>query len=92
MDLMLNRRLNIVFLLLSVVLPLNVFGRAAAEVVCSVFFGDNVSTPTPGTTDSGGKSPHFCLYICPLNSACLSFQLLSLLLKCGDIWIRGEHG
>jgi hypothetical protein len=69
---MLNRRLDVLFLLLSTVLPLNVFGRAAAEVVCSVFFRDDVSTPTPGTTDRGGKSPNFGLYVRPLNSVSIT--------------------
>jgi hypothetical protein len=90
-DLMLNHRLNVLLLLLSAVLPLNVFGRAAAEIICSVFFRDNISTPAPSTTDCGGKSPNFCLNIRPLNSVCPCFQLFSLLLECGDVWIGGER-
>ncbi|EPE30054.1 hypothetical protein GLAREA_13102 [Glarea lozoyensis ATCC 20868] len=50
-DLMLNYGLDILFLLMSVVLPLDVFGRTTAEVVGTVFFRDDVSTPAPGTTD-----------------------------------------
>jgi hypothetical protein len=37
-DLMPNHGLDVLSLLLSAVLPLNVFRRAAAEVVCPVFF------------------------------------------------------
>jgi hypothetical protein len=70
---MLNYWLDILFLLLSAVLPLNVFSWAVAEVVYSVFFRDNVLIPTPGTTDCGSKSLYFCLYVYPLNSICPSF-------------------
>jgi hypothetical protein len=91
-DLMFNHRLGVLFFLLSVILPLDVFRRAAAEVICSVFFRDDISTPTPSTADCGSKSPNLCLYVRPLNSVCPSFQLLSLLLKCSDLWIRRERG
>jgi hypothetical protein len=89
---MLNHWLNVLFLLLSAVLLLNVFRRAAAEVVCPVFFRDNVPTPASGITDRGGESPDFCLHVRPLNSVCPGLQLLSLLLKRGNIWITRKRG
>jgi hypothetical protein len=67
-DLILNYGLDILFLLLSAILPLDIFYRAAAEVVCLVFFRDNISTPAPSTTDYGSKAPNFYLYVHPLNS------------------------
>jgi hypothetical protein len=88
---MLYQWLDVLFLLLSAVVPLNVFRWAAAEVVISVFFRDNISTPSPGTTDCGGKSPNFCLDVRPLNSVRPIFQLLSLPLKGGDNRIGGER-
>ena len=41
-DLKFNHRLNIFLFLLSTVLPLNIFYRAAAEVVSSVFLIDDI--------------------------------------------------
>jgi hypothetical protein len=70
---MLDHWFDVLFLLLSVILPLNVFCRTAAKVVCSVFFRDNVSTPTPSTTNYGGKPPNFYLDIRPLDSIYPSF-------------------
>jgi hypothetical protein len=90
-DLVLNHGFDVLFLLLSAVLPLNVFRWAAAEVVCPVFLRDDVSTPVPYTANSGGKSPNFCFYIRPLNSVCPGLQLVSLLLECGNIGIGRER-
>jgi hypothetical protein len=88
----LDRGLDVLFLLMSAVLTLDVFGRAAAEVVGPVFFRDDVSTPAPGTTDQGGETPNFCLDLRALNSICPSFQLLPRPLKCGGVRFGGEHG
>jgi hypothetical protein len=91
-DLILNYGLDILFLLLSAVLLLNVFRWAAAEVVCPVFFRDNISISAPGTADYSSKSPDFCLYIRLLNSIYPGLQLLSFLLKYSNIWIGREYG
>jgi hypothetical protein len=91
-NLILNHWLNILLLLLSAILLLNIFRRAAAEVVCPVFFRDNISIPAPGTTDYSSELPDFCLYIRPLNSIYPGLQLLSLLLKYNNIWIGREYG
>jgi hypothetical protein len=79
-DLMLNYRLNIFLFLLSIVLPLNISSWTTAEVVGSVLFRDNVSTPGPGTTDLCRKTSNFCLDLCSLDPKSSGFQLLSLLL------------
>jgi hypothetical protein len=89
---MLNYWLYVLLFLLSAVLSLNVFGRAVAEIICLVFFRDNISTLTPSTTDCGSKLPNFCLYVRPLDSIYPSFQLLLLLLEYSNIWIGGERG
>ena len=72
-DLILNYQLDILPFLLSAILPLDVFRRAAAEVVCPVLFRDNISTSAPSTTNYSSESPNFCLYIRPLNSICPGF-------------------
>jgi hypothetical protein len=91
-DLVLNQRLDVLFFLLCAIVPLNVFCRAAAEVVCAVFFGDDVSALTLSTIDGGSKLSHFFLYVCPLHSVCPSFEPLSSLLKVNNSWIGGERG
>jgi hypothetical protein len=65
---MLNYWLDILLFLVSVVLPLDIFGRAAAKVVSSVLFRDNIATSALGTTDRCGKTPDFRLDIRPLDS------------------------
>jgi hypothetical protein len=65
---MLNHGLDILFLHLPAVLPLNVFCRAATEIIRSVFFRYYVSMPTLGTTGCGGKTLDFCLDVRPSNS------------------------
>jgi hypothetical protein len=66
-DLMFNCRFDILLFLLATVLPLDVFGWATVEVVGSVFFRDDVSTPSPSTTDLCRKTPNFCLDLCSLD-------------------------
>lgn len=79
-NLMLNYWLDILLFLVSVVLPLNIFNKAAAKVVSSVLFRDNIATSALSTIDCCGKTLDFCLDICPLDLVGLSLQLLSLLL------------
>ncbi len=60
-DLKFNHLLDILFFLLSTVLPLDVFCRATAEVVRPVFFKDDVSTLGPGTANLCSKASNFRL-------------------------------
>ncbi|KAH6664654.1 hypothetical protein B0J14DRAFT_569620 [Halenospora varia] len=53
--------LEVLSLLLSTVLPVDVFSRTAAEVVGLVFFRDNVSPSTLSTADFGGEPSKLCL-------------------------------
>jgi hypothetical protein len=66
-DLMFYYRFDILFFLLATVLPLDIFCWATVEVVGSVFFRDDVSTPSPSTTDLCRKTPNFCLDLCSLD-------------------------
>jgi hypothetical protein len=84
-------RLNILLFLLPTVLLLDIFDWATAEVVGSVLFRDNVSTPAPGATDLCGETPDFRLDLRSLDSIRSGFQLLSLLLEGDDVWIWGKR-
>lgn len=53
--------LDVLLFLLPIVLLLDIFYRVTTEVVDSVIFRDNVSTPGLGATNLCGKSPDFCL-------------------------------
>jgi len=90
-DLMLNHRLDILLFLLSLVLPLNVFCRATAEVVGSVFFRDDIPPPGPGNTDLRGKTSNFRLDLRPLDPVSSRFQLLPPLLEVDDGGIGGKR-
>ncbi|ELR03176.1 hypothetical protein GMDG_06002 [Pseudogymnoascus destructans 20631-21] len=48
---MLNHWLDVLFIVLSIVMPLNVFCWAAAEILIPEFLRDDVSTLSPSTTD-----------------------------------------
>lgn len=90
-DLIFNHRLNILHFLLSTILPLDIFCWATEEVVGSVFFRDDVSTPGPGTTNLCCKTLNFGLNLCSLDPVSPGFQLLPLLLQVDDLWIWGKY-
>jgi hypothetical protein len=71
-NLMLNYWLDILLFLVSVVLPFDIFSKAAAKVVSSVLLKDNIATSALSTTDRCGKTPDFHLDIRPLDSVGLS--------------------
>ena len=84
-DLMLNYRLDILLFLLPAVLPLDIFYRATAEVIGSVFFRDNVSPPGPGNTDLCRETSNFRLDLGSLDPISSGFQLLPPLLEVDDM-------
>ena len=90
-DLIFNYRLNILFFLLSTILPLNIFYQATAEVISLVFFRDNISILGLSTTNLYSKAPNFRLNPYSLDPISPSLQLLSPLLEGDDIWIRGKY-
>ena len=87
---MFNYRFDILLFLLPTVLPLDIFCRATAEVVGSVFFRDDISPPSPGNTDLRGETSNFRLDLRSLDPVSSSFQLRPLLLEVDDMWIRGK--
>jgi hypothetical protein len=90
-DLMLNHRLDVLLFLLPAVLPLDIFCRATAEVVSSVFFRDDVSPAGPGNTDLCRETSNVRLDLGSLDPISSGFQLLPPLLEVDDIWIRGKR-
>ena len=90
-DLIFNYQLNILFFLLSTILPLNIFYQVVVEVVSLVFFRDNILIPGLGTTNLYSKVLNFRLKPYSLDPISPGLQLLSPLLKGDNIWIRGKY-
>jgi hypothetical protein len=67
-NLILNYWLDILFFFVSIVLLLDIFGRAAAKVFSLVLFRDDIAISALGTTDCCSKILDFCLDIRPLDS------------------------
>lgn len=89
-NLIFNHRLDILLLLLSAILPLDVFCQATTEIVGPVFFSNNIIIAGPRTTNLRSKVLNFRLELRPPDPVSPSLELLPPLLERDDNGIGGK--